>query len=422
MNEGEGERPLRSRLLAACDEGGYTMGDLTVMRTDVFRMDTPKHRQEAAWFAEQVEALIDVDRVTHLRGIHYALVSAKAVKPDDEPYRNNEEDWKWLGDPWAAARWLGYIPFDRFRDARNPEAILHSFYWPEPLVEVADARAAIEVVAPLVAVEDFKGTQPFCLAVWGEKTSLRDVLAPIATEFEADLFLQFGDSSDTRIFEMARRADEQERPLVAFYFSDCDPSGWNMPIAVARKLQALKVKDFPELEFQVRRVALTPDQVRLHSLPESGFKETEQRAGWWLEVTGVEQTEIDALAALQPDLLEQIARDAMAPFYDAELRQRVDRARDEWLKEAQRQLERQFDPEALERFQEVRQRAEALRGDLARAARGLNVTDPELPEVELPEHDPRLDDVYDGGTPLIDSRWSFAEQSLRLKRARAYDE
>ena len=31
---------------------------------------------------------------------------------------------------------------------------------------------------------------------------------------------------------------------------------------------------------------------------------------------GVEQTEIDALASLRPDLLRQIARDAIAPFYD----------------------------------------------------------------------------------------------------------
>ena len=31
---------------------------------------------------------------------------------------------------------------------------------------------------------------------------------------------------------------------------------------------------------------------------------------------GVEQTEIDALAALQPNLLRQIATDAIARFYD----------------------------------------------------------------------------------------------------------
>ncbi len=415
--------PLRSRLIAACDEhDGYTMDDLTVMRSDPFRMDTPKHHRDAAWFAEQVGSVIADGRTTHLRGIHYVLVSNGAVKPDGEPYRNTDEDWQWLGGPWAAARWLGYVPFDRFHDARNPDATFEPFYWPNPLVEVADARATVEVLPPLVTVEEFEGTQPFQLAVWGEKTSLRDVLAPICAEFEADLFLQFGDPSDTRIFEMAQRADAQGRPLVAFYFSDCDPSGWNMPIAIARKLQAFQTLHFPELEFQVRRVALTPDQVLEHDLPSTPLKETEQRAVRWVEATGVEQTEIDALAALQPDLLERIAREAIAPFYDSELRQRVERARDEWLEEAQRQLEPQFDPGALARFIEVRQRAEALRGDLARAARELNVDDLELPEVEVPSYDQRLALAYEDGVPIIDSRWSFADQSLWLKRARAYDE
>ena len=43
-----------------------------------------------------------------------------------------------------------------------------------------------------------------------------------------------------------------------FYFADCDPAGWQMPISVARKLQAQKALHFPELEFEVHRVALYP--------------------------------------------------------------------------------------------------------------------------------------------------------------------
>ena len=38
-----------------------------------------------------------------------------------------------------------------------------------------------------------------------------------------------------------------------------------------------------------------------------------------------EQTEIDALAALRPDVLNQIARDAITPFYDPTLARRVNR-------------------------------------------------------------------------------------------------
>ena len=37
-----------------------------------------------------------------------------------------------------------------------------------------------------------------------------------------------------------RSAARDGRPMVVFYFSDCDPSGWQMPVSLYRKLQALK--------------------------------------------------------------------------------------------------------------------------------------------------------------------------------------
>lgn len=42
-------------------------------------------------------------------------------------------------------------------------------------------------------------------------------------------------------------------------------------------------------------------------------KATERRADKWTAAMGVQQTEIDALAALQPDVLTQMATDAIAP-------------------------------------------------------------------------------------------------------------
>lgn len=42
---------------------------------------------------------------------------------------------------------------------------------------------------------------------------------------------------------------------------------------------------------------------------------------------GTEQTEIDALAALQPGVLDRIARDALDRFYDHDLARRTREAR-----------------------------------------------------------------------------------------------
>ena len=66
-------------------------------------------------------------------------------------------------------------------------------------------------------------------------------------------------------------------------------------------------------EFEVHRVALTPDQVREYGLPSTPLKDTEKRADKWRAAMGVEQTEIDALASLRPDLLRDIASAGAGP-------------------------------------------------------------------------------------------------------------
>ncbi len=93
------------------------------------------------------------------------------------------------------------------------------------------------------------------------------MLRPFAREVEAELLLSSGDPSETHIAEMAVRAAADPRPFVVFYFSDFDPGGWTMPVAVARKFQAHRDLRYPRLDVQVHRVALTLDQVIAHDLP-----------------------------------------------------------------------------------------------------------------------------------------------------------
>jgi hypothetical protein len=122
------------------------------------------------------------------------------------------------------------------------------------------------------------------------------------------------------------------------YFSDFDPSGWQMPLSVGRKLQALRTLLYPALRIEVHRVALTLDQVRQFDLPSTPLKETEKRASRWREVMQHDQTEIDALAALRPADLRQIALAAVAPFYDFTLDARCAAASDAWRAEAEAKI------------------------------------------------------------------------------------
>ena len=95
------------------------------------------------------------------------------------------------------------------------------------------------------------------------------------------------------------------------------PADWDMPTSIGRKLQALRDLHFPDLEFTVVHAALSPEQVRALDLPSSPLKSGEtRRVEFGGRSMATEQTEIDALATLQPRELERIAREAVAPYYD----------------------------------------------------------------------------------------------------------
>src|SRR5262249_35790823 len=123
--------------------------------------------------------------------------------------------------------------------------------------------------------------------------------------------------------------------------------GYQMAVSIGRKLQAFRDFRFPKLKFEIVPIALTVEQVRELGLPSTPLKETEKRASRWRQAFGVEQTEIDALATLQPDVLRQIIEAAFAPYYDTSLEERVDEARTDWMVRAQAAIDEQVDPEVL---------------------------------------------------------------------------
>lgn len=323
-----------------------------------------------------------------------------------------------------AARWLQYVPFESIVDQRNAAPIVRIFKRPYPRsyinvgidIEIPD----VDDLAPRVGIQEFVGVQPYKLVIFGEKSSLEPVLGPIADQRKADLYLPTGEISDTLLHRMARVGAEDGRPMVVFCFSDADPAGWQMPISIGRKLQALKALEFHGLDFEVHRVALTPDHVREYGLPSTPLKEKEKRADAWRAAMGIDQTEIDALASLQPDLLRQIARDAIRPFYDGTLDHRVNQARQAWREAAQNIVNAAIDQEHLERLRtDAAARLDEMSAeiDVINEALQVNTDDFDLPDFEIPE--PEVV-AWADGKPLVSSEWSFAEQCQRLIESKRY--
>lgn len=189
-----GQGKLRQILDAACAEHDFTLDDLTVLsaQVDPYRLDTPAGHRDGKWAADLLAQTYRPDKQAHLRGLHYAMiVSTKTFrKPDGKIYRNTDADWIWLSEiALKAARWLGYIPFDRFRDRRNAAPIIHRRPRMPSHAWVAAELSNIDVddIEPKPRTAAFVTRQAFQFVIFGEKSSLEDVLLPLAEKREADL-------------------------------------------------------------------------------------------------------------------------------------------------------------------------------------------------------------------------------------------
>jgi hypothetical protein len=279
LEEGQGlPSPLRAALEAACSKEMCSLKSMTVLSKaiDPFRLDTPANHVVGKWVAEQIDKAFRPHQPVHIRGLHYAVVAREGgvQKPDGRVYRNTAEDAAWLDLAVKAARWLGYVSFERISDNRNSEPVRYrsqslagrpvktAIAGVDWLGEAAFDLGTLYVMRPQPRLQEFDRPQPFALSIFAEKSSTEDVLNPIASRYGADLYLGTGELSDTRLYEMAKDGAVDGRPLVVVTICDFDPAGRQMPVSIGRKLQALRDLYFPGLRFEVVPVALTIDQVR----------------------------------------------------------------------------------------------------------------------------------------------------------------
>ena len=235
---------------------------------------------------------------------------------------------------------------------------------------------------------------------------------------QADLYLPTGEISDTLLYRIADDGNDDGRPMVVFCLADCDPAGHQMPVSIGRKLQAFRDLLFPKLRFEVVPVALSVDQVRELGLPSTPLKETEKRADRWREAFGVEQTEIDALATLRPDVLREILECAFDPYFDHTLQRRVALAEDEWRQRADEALREHIDQEHLEALRaEAADRLSELDSAIADINERLQLAadDFDLPEIDVPE--PEVDeDAARQALVSFDDDWVAATRRLIARK------
>jgi hypothetical protein len=295
----------------------------------------PCRQTAAEWFATEVWPPLEIDESggVHVRRIHYVLVSLPHVrKPDGSAYENTHNDWRLLVDAARDARELGLVDAGLFIDRRAGEPIV---YIPddEDSDAVVDAIGGeiddySESVRPFTYIPryysfpDLPGyevtppeiAEPYAIETWVEKSTMADVLEPIASRYGVTLITGVGELSLTRVHELIERVSAHRRKTRIIYISDFDPAGNDMPVSIARKLEFLLRQKGLDLDIRLDPLLLTRDQVEDYRLPRIPIKDGERRKASFEERFGEGAVELDALEALYPGELARLVTDRIEVY------------------------------------------------------------------------------------------------------------
>jgi hypothetical protein len=235
-----------------------------------------------------------------LRQLYYRLVAAALIENTPRSYKN-------IGSLVSDARLAGLIDWEAIEDrGRQPKAAS----------EFDSLSDLVEAAVRAYRLPRWEGQSTY-VEVWVEKDALSGVLEPVTRKHHVTLMVNKGYSSQSAMYEAAQRfaeKDDGERELVLLYFGDHDPSGEDMVRDVRERLRMF------EVEVNVKKVALTMDQIEEYDPPPNPAKITDSRAAKYIEEFGDSSWELDALP---PDVLTQLVDDEIAAIVDTDLRDEI---------------------------------------------------------------------------------------------------
>ena len=125
---------------------------------------------------------------------------------------------------------------------------------------------------------------------------MRGVLWPVLAQLGVGFRVLHGFSSATTVWDVSNRGID-DRPLVALYIGDWDPSG----LCMSEHDLPQRIKEYGGDHIELRRIALTAGQTgALRSFPASdkgpkGNKKGDPRYGWFVKNFGDRCWELDAM-------------------------------------------------------------------------------------------------------------------------------
>lgn len=258
--------------------------------------DTKFRADSQAKIAKMVEIIEEHQRQNlrlTARQLYYQLVLRNLIP-------NVSAEYKKLTALLTDARYAGLVDWDAIEDrGRVPE---QASEWPNIASLVKSALRSYRLPR--------WDKQDAYVELWVEKQALAGILWPLAHEFHVTLMVNKGYSSASAMYAAAQRIRTADcLQSIVLYLGDHDPSGEDMVRDIRTRLSEFGA------EVDVRKIALTIQQVRKYNLPPNPAKMTDSRSSKYCTKFGNESWEVDALP---PDVLAQFIRSEIEDLINIE--------------------------------------------------------------------------------------------------------
>ncbi|MFI5987131.1 hypothetical protein ACIBEA_40480 [Streptomyces sp. NPDC051555] len=284
--------------------GRNTVSGRTYRRTRPRGFADWSPRPDTLRLVEQVHAVLDEYRA-HLpltaRQVFYRLVGAFGYPKEEKAYDRLQETLN-------RARRARLIPMDAIRDDRAASAG-HSFGYSSPAEFWESVRASAHHYS-----RPLDEGQPHAVEAWIEAQGMMPMVAEVTRQYGVVVYCSGGFESVAAKHDAAARIARREVTTRLLSIGDYDPSGLSILDAAVEDVIAF-VDEMGGTPPEVKRLAVTEEQITEHQLVTAPQKDTDRRGE---HMGATVQAE-----ALSPTLLTDLVRAGVEEAVDLRVLQRV---------------------------------------------------------------------------------------------------
>ncbi len=237
-----------------------------------------------------------------LRQLYYQFVSRAWIP-------NRDSEYKKLGSVVNDARLAGLIDWNHITD--RTRFIRSVASWDSPAEIIRSAAGGYQ--------RDLWETQDVRFEVWIEKDALVGVIERPCEDLRVPFLSCRGYTSQSEMWRAARRHRyylDQGKRVVILHLGDHDPSGIDMTRDIEERLSMFIYGHRGTLDgFEVRRIALTWEQIEKYGPPPNPAKLSDSRGASYVERYGYDSWELDAL---EPTVIGDLIREHVEAGRDPE--------------------------------------------------------------------------------------------------------